>query len=195
MSDKDGKPSLVSDINEILGGIFRHMLPGVIVVGGIALAYPDQLCRIDLSSWEHLLVVAVVAVTAGNILFALNRFGPHQLLDLIFYTLGFEGPARKESWNYLADLGEFVCKSLYKDDQSARARQHIAFRASAFLLILTLSEAAFFFSFYHSDQSVFERHKMWLPIIGSAALVICVSQFIVIRRIDHSIVSRNQSAP
>jgi hypothetical protein len=144
MTTETSRPSgLLFDISEHLGAIFRHMLPGVIVLGGAAAASPTMFRRLDLASWQHLSVLVVVTLTVGNAWFALNRYGVHQVVDYLLYLIRSDGPARgTKRWNYLTDLGKYTSKSLHTTGDSVRARQHVAFRASTVLLLLTLGELA-----------------------------------------------------
>ena len=55
MSDQhDRAGSVLADVAQNLGGIFRHMLPGVLVVVGAKLAHPSWFQRLNLQSWQHL---------------------------------------------------------------------------------------------------------------------------------------------
>jgi hypothetical protein len=50
MANEANKSSgLLFDISEHLGAIFRHMLPGVVVLGAAAAAYPDTFYGLDLT--------------------------------------------------------------------------------------------------------------------------------------------------
>jgi hypothetical protein len=57
---------LLFNISEHLGAIFRHMLPGVIVLGSTAIAYPKTFGRLDLTSWPQLFVLGVATLAVGN---------------------------------------------------------------------------------------------------------------------------------
>src|ERR1039457_2748962 len=85
------RSGLLPDISQHLGTIFRHTLPGVLLVGGAALAYPKTLPG-DLNSWQQLSILAIVTVTVGNALFALNRYGVHQAVEYLFYLAKIKGP-------------------------------------------------------------------------------------------------------
>lgn len=191
-SDSAGSSGMLSDISEHLGAIFRHMLPGVILVGGAALAYPDMLGNFKNASWQYLLVLAVITVAAGNTWFALNRYGPHQLLDYALYLCKVRDPARASRYSYLDDLGLFVHRSLHADDP--KGIQHVRFRASAMLLLWTVGEAAWLFSYIHSDKSLLVGHEVALRWSGAIAFLIGTWQMIITRRIDCFIVSKGAAA-
>jgi hypothetical protein len=135
---------LLSDITKHLAGIFRHMLPGVLVLGGAVLAYPNWFASVNFQSWQHLVIIGVITTAVGNTWFALNRYGLHQAVDYILYLNGWGAPAKTAaSQNYLDDLGQYVAKSQHAPAISARAQEHVAFRASTVLLILTFGEVLY----------------------------------------------------
>src|SRR5208283_181038 len=154
-NDTASKSSLLSDISHHLGEIFRHTLPGVLVVGGSRLAYPEYFCTVDLESWQHLLVLAVVTITIGNALFALNRYGLHQVVEYFLYVGHVKGPIPKGGrLKHADDLAEHVVASFRRGEFPKGIRQHIAFRVSTVLLLLTLGETALVFSCNHSKGSI-----------------------------------------
>jgi hypothetical protein len=188
----DSQPSgLLTEITYHLGGIFRHMLPGVLVLGGARIAYPSWFAGVDIGSWEHLLVFGVISLAVGNTWFAFNRYGIHQFVDYILYFMKTNGPARGETpWSFLDDLGQFTSKSLHTGDASARARQHVAFRASTVLLALTVGELLFVFAFCHEPTSLFSGYKHWMIAASIPPLAVGIWQMAITRRIDYFIVNR-----
>lgn len=130
-------------------------------------------------------MLAVVTLAVGNAWFALNRHGVHQIVDYLLYLILSHGPARAtKHWNYLTDLGKYTCNSLRTLDDSARARQHVAFRASTVLLLLTIGELTWVFSHYHECASKFQGRKIPLRSLGTFALVVACWQMVITRRID-----------
>jgi hypothetical protein len=190
MTDEAKSTGLLTEITQHLGGIFRHMLPGILVVAGAKLAYPSWSLGLDLNSWQHLFVLAAIALALGNTWFALNRYGPHQLLDYALYLSKNKGPARSNTiWAYLDDLGRYTYKSLHTPATSARARQHVAFRASAELLTLTVGELLLVFEYFHANNSLFVGHECQMFIGGVLALGVGFWQMAITRRIDYYIVN------
>ena len=191
------KGGVLADIAEHLSGIFRHMLPGILVVGGTRVAYPEWFAQLDLTSWQHIVVLGVITIAVGNTWFALNRYGFHQLVDYILYQFKSKGPARESGimdFTFLDDLGKYTYKSLHTGGYSARARQHVAFRASTVLLILTVGELALVFAFFHSMSSRFEGKKGHMIVTGLTVLLFAVWQMIITRRIDYYVVNPDDAA-
>ena len=183
---------ILTEFAQHLGVIFRHMLPGVLVVGATAAAYPEWFCRIDFKSWQHLIVLGVVTLAVGNTWFALNRFGFHQVVDFILYYWRSRSPAKHSTWKeltFLDDLGKYTYRSLHTGEESARARQHVALRASTVLLIWTAGELALLFAFFHSGTSVLEGNKCSMEVVGVLALLVGFWQMVITRRIDHYVVN------
>lgn len=86
MSDgQNDPPGVLGEVTQHLESVFRHVLPGVLVVGAARVAHPSWFNSVRSNSWQDLAVLAVVAVAIGNTWFALNRYGPHQLVDYILY--------------------------------------------------------------------------------------------------------------
>src|SRR6266550_8737091 len=142
--DEKETAGLVEEIGKNLGAFFRHLLPGVFILGAAYLAHPLWFQRFNTYSWEHIVLVAIIALAAGNIWFSINRYGVHQLIDYLLYLLDCEGPTKSALWRYGHDLGHYVTKAL-KADMPAIVRQHIAFRASSVLLLYTVAEASLLF--------------------------------------------------
>ena len=189
------RSGLLSDITHHLGEIIRYTLPGVLVIGGARLAYPEAFCAVDVQSSQHLIILAVVTVTVGNALVALNRYGVHQVVDWVCYLLKIEGPIPKAGRaHYHNGLGHHVLDSFLPAAQLDPAQRYVSFRASTAFLLLTLGEILLTFSCHHSKYSVLNAHVKALKIIGFAALAAYLWQSIIARKIDYLIVSKKAMA-
>jgi hypothetical protein len=190
VTNESKSAGLLTEITQHLGGIFRHMLPGILVIAGARLAYPDWFHGVDLMSWQHLFVLGAISIAVGNTWFALNRYGVHQLVDYVLYMFKSNGPARGNTkFAYLDDLGRYTYKSLHTPDTSMRARQHVAFRASTVLLALTVGEVLLAFSLFHASNSPFAGHERKMLMGGVLALAVGVWQMAITRRIDYYVVN------
>jgi hypothetical protein len=134
--------------------------------------------------------LSVITVAAGNTWFVLNRYGVHQFFDWFLYNLKVKGPARgKEWWKYLDDLGTYTRQSLHTPDSSKRARQHVAFRASAALLSLTFAEILLALIWVHSGNSPVKGHWRVLLCLSAVAFGTGIWQTVITRRIDYFVVT------
>lgn len=77
---------LVGDVVANLEALFRHILPGGLIIGAAYAAHPSWFRSADLHSWQGLLVATVVAITVGNAWFVINRFSVHQIVDYLDLT-------------------------------------------------------------------------------------------------------------
>jgi len=129
--DSSGSKGVITDLVSNLEAVFRHVFPGVLILAAAYGSHPSWFYAADLHSWPTIAIGAVLAFTAGSAWFAVNRFTVHQLVDYFCYLFKLQGPARHaKPFTYLDDLAVYVREALVKADIPARARQHIAFRAS-----------------------------------------------------------------
>lgn len=191
MGHEPGPVGLMTEITKHLGGIFRHMLPGILVLTAVGLASPGLIfTSVGPKSWEHVLVLGAISAAAGNTLFAVNRYGLFQLLDYSLYLLKSDGPARgPHRFTYLDDLAKFVHRSMHAPESSQRARDHLAFRVSALLLILTVGELLLVCSIFHASGSLLTGNESLMRGTAVVLFAIVFWQTVIIRRIDHYIVN------
>ena len=160
-------------------------------MGAAAVAHPSWFLGVDFRSWQQIVVAAVVALSAGNIWFAFNRYGIHQLVDWLMYLFKSQGPARSDSWlGYTEDLGTYVAKSMCTDSISSRGRQHVAFRASSVLLLYTVAEVGAVAAFWNERTMLFATHRYRCTILLLSALIFVVAiwQDALTRRIDYHVI-------
>src|SRR5262245_15505876 len=150
MSEPNGTSrGLLSELNPGLFALFRHLLPGAFILGAAFAAHPTWFVGVDTRSWQHITIGGVVALAAGNIWFSINRYGVHQLIDYFVYLAGSQGPAPgPDGRQYVEDLAVYVAQSLGGSRIAPLARQHVAFRASAVLLLYTVAEVCFIFALW-----------------------------------------------
>ncbi len=181
---------VLENVTRHLGGIFRHTLPGLLVVGAAVVAFPDRFDGIRVDSWQHLVIAAAATLAIGNTWFALNRYGLHQAIDWVLWRLGFQSPAKTDaSTGYLDDLGKYANRSLRLDDSGVRAQDHVSFRASIVLLILTLGELMMLVAAYHSASSLVASWGCMTALGGAVIFGVGVWQMAITRRIDHYVVN------
>jgi hypothetical protein len=193
---QDGQSGIIGDVNRSLFAVFRHLLPGVYIVGAAFAAHPSWFASVEPKAWEHIAIAATVALAAGNIWFSVNRYGVHQFIDYLLYLANSPGPvpsSRKR--RYLHDLGEYVALSMNAPGLPPLARQHVAFRASAVLLLYTVAEVGLLFAGWHEPGTVFSAYQK--PILGASLLVFVVGlwQNVITRRIDYYIINSSREPP
>jgi len=192
--DDKSNTGVVQTIANNLGAFFRHLFPGVLIMGAAYLAYP---CRFPHShaweSWQQISIAAAIALAVGNIWFVITRYVIHQSIDWLLYVCGVKGPL-KSGRGYLDDLGKYVADSQCISRIPEQARQHIVFRASSVLLLYMAAEIGFFFSLWNEPCSLFAQYKLW--IIGGSVVVFIagVWQQVITRYIDDYIIEFGRKA-
>jgi hypothetical protein len=195
--DSRPKKSTIGEVVENLGVVYRHMLPGVLIVGTLWLVRPGWFAEFTFE-WPYLTVAAVIATALGNAAFALNRYLFHQTIDLVCWLFKSPGPARAKGFNYAADLATYVKKgftSLASESAQQRisltsARQHINFRASSVLLIYLIGELILTIALMDEGH-----HRLWLYALSGIIIGGGVGQNILTRRIDAEITQNPDREP
>jgi hypothetical protein len=188
-----GGNGLVEGISKNLGGIFRHLLPGVIIMGTAYVAHPCWFAWVDASSWSYLAILAVITLAVGNVWFTVNRYIIHQIIDWLLYRCGIKGPIPlTPKSQYREDLGEYVADFHFADIPD-HARQHITFRASSVLLLYIISEVGGLFFFWHGSNPLFEQYK-WLVCVTSILIfAAAIWQATLTRAIDSHVVDKGRA--
>ncbi|MBI2840734.1 MAG: hypothetical protein HYX75_20645 [Acidobacteria bacterium] len=195
MSDEAKPAGVISEIRENLAGVFRHILPGVIVVGAAHVAHPTWFVELDAKSWQHLTIVAVVALAVGNAWFALNRHGVQQIVDYVAYLLKNPPTAITRRGHYLATVAGHVTMSVMTRRMPDLARTHVAFRASSVFLLYTIAEVGLLFSLWPESGTVFAMNTWRIRAASGLVLVMAMWQSVITRRIDYEIVEASQQKP
>jgi len=189
----DKKKGPIGEIAENLGALFRHLLPGALIIGAARITHPSWFLCFDSSSWSFLTVVGVIAIAVGNAWFSVNRYVIHQFIDFICWHLKLQGPAKGDQDGYFDHLAKYVREPLLSQNVPERARQHVAFRASSVLLTYTLSELSLLAAVWSegcAPTSGFRRRI--LLIVAFVVLGIAgIWQNIITRRIDAAVLHQN----
>jgi hypothetical protein len=135
--DDKSDAGVVQSITNNLGVFFRHLFPGIVIIGAAYVAHKPWFCGFDHGSWQQISIAAIIALTSGNVWYAINRYGIHQALDYLMYLVGIKGPSPSRTrFHYCDDLGKYVADSLCVSEIPQRARQHVAFRAGSVLFLI-----------------------------------------------------------
>ena len=180
---------IAKEILKNLSEVFRYVLPGVLVLAGAHEAYPSWFLWLQLEKVSHLVVIAVVAIVAGNTWYVFHRFAVLQIIDLACYWVGLRGPAAdRPTWrawrNYLDDLGRYVARSFSQPPERDALRGHVALRASSVVLMYIAAEVLIVFRIRPEAGTLYDRHGREFLVIGGVAFLFAVWQSIVTRRID-----------
>ena len=188
---KANQEGIVSDVARHLASIFRHLLPGVLVLGAARLSYPHWFTSFKGDNTYHAVMLGVVTLAVGNVWFALNRYAVHQILDLAFYLMKMPGPVPRDPKkdDYVNDLALFTRDSLAPDNPYQHIQEHVKFRASTVLLIFTVAELLFLITQWHVKESwmgrLADEERRGFAILSFFVFGIGIWQMVITRRIDY----------
>jgi hypothetical protein len=193
-SESDGRTKgIITEVTENLGALFRHLLPGVLIIGVARVTHPFWFRAFQSASWPYLASMAVLAFAVGNAWFSINRYALHQFVDYVCWLLRYQGPAKSDRGCYLDHLAKYVRETVVETDVPERARQHVAFRASSVLLLYTLAELSLVSAVWSDPCAITAGtipHRL-LFVCSAFLFVVGVWQNIITRRIDAAVLHTN----
>lgn len=167
MVEETNKPNLIRQIGDELGRIFRHMIPGLSILSAARWAHPLWFQWVDYGNSLHLVVLAAVAVVAGNTLYVFHRYSLHQLIDLLLYRICV---AKNDRQGYLPWLIAHIDKCHHVDEADRRLQEHIALRSAQVIFMFLTCEIAFAFSVRAQPGSFFERYHCLIRVTAVLSL-------------------------
>jgi hypothetical protein len=165
--------NLIKQIEDGLGRIFRHMMPGLTAILAARLSHPSWFDGIDYGNKWHLLLLAAIATLAGNTLYVFHRYSLHQLLDLFLYWGRVD--KKENDAGYLNWLATYIDKSFHFPAGDRPMKEHINLRSAQVIFMFLTCEITFAFSFCAQYKSVFQLHNClirWAAAIGFVAALI-----------------------
>ena len=174
-----------------LSRIFRHLIPGVVIVVVARIAHPDWFGKVHLSDKLHLVVLAVVSIAVGNVWYVCHRYIIHQFFDFVFFCCRTRCPCCKgeeKDKGYFSWLSKFLIESFdaseKKSKQENKIMEHLHLRSTQIILMYIVSEVVFIFSvdpFSAQPGSEFTTYQpalMWaaVGIFSFAVIQQCVSE-------------------
>jgi len=193
INSEDRKKGSIGEITDNLGPVFRHLLPGVLIIGAARITHPSWFSGFNSSSWSFLAVAGTIAIAAGNAWFTVNRYIIHQVVDYGFWRCKLQGPAKSGQDGYVDHLAKYVREAQINAGVPERAWQHVGFRASSVLLIYTLSELSFLAAFWSECGAVTAGciPRIVLLLAASFLLIGALWQDVITRRIDAAVLHKS----
>jgi hypothetical protein len=183
--------SLFELLNKNISQLFRHIIPGFLILGGLYLAHPFLYNGINISISWHLLLLAIAAIVLGNTWFVFHRYGVHQAVDLLMYLLGRKGPIPSKRkllilTPYCDDLANHIIKTFTTSPEKEKIHDHVTLRASSMHLMYIASELLIFIGFSNDSNSFIAINSLSIRfiIIGIIGFIVTMVQNIINRRID-----------
>jgi hypothetical protein len=183
--------TLVKQLADELSRIFRHMLPGLAVVGVAAASHPSWLRPLleqELTGWRIALLGAV-ALTVGNAWYVFHRYTLHQIVDYAVYIA-----KNHRIRGYLSWLREHVYTSFHLSESEAKLREHIHLRSAQLIFLFIIAEALIVFAIEPETGSFVARHQRLVELVGLGALLWCaLVQFPIGDSLDTFQINRHHS--
>ena len=165
---------LVKQITDGLSAIFRHMFPGLAIMGVAAISQGHWFpAWSTLSDGWHIAVLGAIALTVGNLWYAAHRYTLHQLIDYCYYVREPGHDARFLS--YRNWLRKHIDDSFHVVGEDARLQRHVHFRSAQIILLFIIAEAVLVFSIKPDPHSIVFTYRWWF--IGGAILMLFVWTF------------------
>jgi hypothetical protein len=175
----------IKDIADQLSRIFRHMLPGLVVVGGAAAAHPSWFGRMQLSNPWHIATLGAITVAAGNVWYVFHRYTIYQLIDWFLYMI-----RERRLRGYLDWLSNFLDNSFSFAASKPKIHEHLHFRSSQIILMFIVGEVMVLFSIRPECHSFFADNKPWPCLVGVAMFIPSIWQYVISNTLDFNAVTR-----
>ncbi len=185
MKAEDAPRGVIADVSAELGNILRHLFPGILLMAGVRVAYPDWFTGLANPTWPQVFLLGTVALAGGNALFALNRYLVHPILDFTFWLARNRGPGRNGKSGYVATVADHTRAAYGEGIRQAAVREHVRFRASAVFFLWTIAETLALVGGFHSSTSAAAGVELPLFICSGVVFAAGLFQMAVVRRIDY----------
>jgi hypothetical protein len=161
--------NIVKQVSDELSRIFRHMLPGLAVLGTAVVSHPSwfpEWATFD-QGW-HIAILAAVALTVGNVWYVIHRYTIHQIIDFCCYVV-----RHRKVTGYVAWFGNHVDRSFHVPDTEARLREHVHFRSAQIIFLFIIAESILVFSMKPQPCTFLARHQPWSWAAGIVLFLWC----------------------
>ena len=179
---------IVESVWKSLSEIFRHFLPGILIIGAAYLSHPNCFDSVYLDEGKWLIVMAVIAITVGNTWFVMHRYCVQQVVDYGFcwFKVG-GGLCRNGKCDYLEKVAAHVFKYCNAVKQNPELGRHVRFRSLSVVLMYIVSELVIMFAIVPgADNALLPPHG-WFALLGLICFAFSVWQNALVRRIEGKI--------
>ena len=177
----------IKEISDQLGRIFRHIVPGLVVVAGAKLAYPVWFNKLNLSNTYHVVVLAAITVVAGNVWYVLHRYTVHQVIDYILHKVKRKVPGK----SYVEWLADFIERGFRSELKMGKLGEHLYFRSSQIILMFIVSEVFFIFALFCDGKNFVADNRWKILIISVLIFFFSVWQYYISNTVDWIIVDKD----
>jgi hypothetical protein len=179
----------VKQIGDALERVFRHLLPGVCLLIAAQLSHPSWLRCVDYGQSQQLLLLAIIAVCAGNIWYIFHRYTVHQLIDFMMYRRA-KITGKIKNGNYPEWLIAHISSSFSRPECKG-----VEMRAAQVIFMFIVCEIAFISACYHEQCSWFGqigKCNFWIGVGAVAFSLFAIWQYYVLFNVDREIVAKSK---
>lgn len=116
---------IVKQISDALERIFRYVLPGACIVLALYLSHARWYSKIRIDQWQHVFLLATVAMCAGNVWYVFHRYSVHQFIDWIAYLILNRNKRGYRKWLVL-----HIADSFRAFERRPHLRRQLEFRSA-----------------------------------------------------------------
>jgi hypothetical protein len=174
--------------------LFRHGLPGVLILIVVGASHPKLLGNaglINLDQTQHLIVLGAIALVAGNTWYVCHRYTLHQILDYFITAVR----TRRTPTAYADWLADHIDKSLRFPDTAKKVHEHIALRSSQIIYLYIVAEVTVAFTIAAETGSFFELHRLALWLLGGFLFIFAFVQQWLLWKVDVHAVKQHGGKP
>ncbi len=174
-------------ISDQLARIFRHIIPGILVVGAARIAHPYWFRDLSVDSWPPLLMLAAIAIAVGNVWYVLHRYTVHQLIDLGIF-LCCKKKCKNLNKRICCDYTEYIQVSIENavkaKEKAPELRNHFDLRSSQIILMFITAEILLVFSWRPEPCTLFEQYLCLIRTCGIIIFILALWQYIMCNTMD-----------
>lgn len=155
-----------------LSRVFRHVLPGFLILGAIDGSHPEWIIKFDLKN--SIVLLFMISVVIGNIWYIIHRYTLHNFLDWIYYKRSTHNNYSYSDW-----VADQIYYYLLQSDHIKELFKHVHLRSAQIIFMFILSEVLIIFSLWNSEGTLFHKHWIQFIICGTILLGVAIYQFFV----------------
>ena len=179
------RQGIVKQIGDELSRVFRHLLPGVLILACARVAHPRWFPELQFEKPWQLAFFGVVALMVGNTWYVIHRYTVHELLNWIARGLRGDGWKGYPGW-----LAEHTYYGNIVPQEADRVREHLWLRSAQVIYLMIVGEVLMFFALQPAAGTVADRYSGWLLSGGIALVVLALPQYYLTARLDADAVNR-----
>ena len=183
---------VVKSISNNLASIFRHLLPGVLILSAAVAAFgPDNFkdtgIDVDITNGAWLIVLGVLATVIGNVWFVVHRYLVQQIVDWFFWLCKAQGGPKRGESKYGKGIATYVWDFFSSANVPEDVRKHVRFRTSSVILMYITAEVAFLAALLAEEGSILAPQRSWILRAAVVIFIAAIWQNYLIRQIEGSV--------